>query len=190
MDATDTLKHEHRIVLLVLDAVEREAQALRWLGRRQASPSRRQASRRVRRERIEQMLDFSRSFIDRCHHAKEEKHLFPLLQRRGVTGPVSVLLAEHEQGRAIVKVAAELLPRATDDPTSAAALAENLQAYARLLREHIEKEDGVLFPMGEKLLTSGERQELVEAFERIEREEMGEGVHEKYHRLAHELAES
>jgi hypothetical protein len=31
------------------------------------------------------------------------------------------------------------------------------------------------------------QQELNRAFEKVEAEEMGEGAHEKYHQLAHEL---
>jgi len=42
--------------------------------------------------------------------------------------------------------------------------------------------------MANRLLTARDQDELTEAFEKVEREEMGEGVHEKYHQLAHELA--
>ena len=38
------------------------------------------------------MVDFTRNFTDGCHHAKEEKLLFPLLEERDAAagGPVSV----------------------------------------------------------------------------------------------------
>jgi len=58
-----------------------------------------------------------------------------------------------------------------------------------LLRAHIDKEDNVLFPMADQLLTAADQKELTEAFEKVEAEEIGEGVHDKYHQLAHELAE-
>jgi hypothetical protein len=38
------------------------------------------------------------------------------------------------------------------------------------------------------LFTAEDRRALAEAFDRVEAEEMGAGVHEKYHQLAHELA--
>jgi hemerythrin-like domain-containing protein len=57
------------------------------------------------------------------------------------------------------------------------------------LRQHIDKENNVLYPMGNRVLTEDDQRQLSEAFERVEAEEMGPGVHEKYHQLAHELAE-
>ena len=51
------------------------------------------------------------------------------------------------------------------------------------------KEDNVLYPMAEKRISEEEMDELMEEFERVEQEETGEGVHERYHQLLHELAE-
>ena len=65
----------------------------------------------------------------------------------------------------------------------------SLLAYAKLLRRHIQKEDNVLYPMADRVLTGQDQQALAEAFEKVEAQEIGQGVHEKYHRLAHELAE-
>jgi len=42
---------------------------------------------------------------DKCHHGKEEVHLFPFLEKRGVPArgcPMGALLHEHEQGRTLV----------------------------------------------------------------------------------------
>ena len=71
-----------------------------------------------------------------------------------------------------------------DEPT----LLEKL-GYVRLLRAHINKEDNVLYPMGERILTAEDQQWLAKEFDRVEAEEIGAGVHEKYHQMAHELAE-
>ena len=65
---------------------------------------------------------------------------------------------------------------------------DNLAAYVKLLKEHITKEDNVLFAMADKILTAGDQTALSEAFEKAETDEMGEGTHEKYHQLAQELA--
>jgi hemerythrin-like domain-containing protein len=65
-----------------------------------------------------------------------------------------------------------------------------LLAYVKLLRSHINRENNVLYPMIEKLLASEDQQALAEAFAQVEAREMGKGIHEKYHQLAHDLAES
>jgi hemerythrin-like domain-containing protein len=179
MMPTETLKHEHQIILLVLDAAEREVRSI-------------QNSGKVHAEELDRMLDFFRNFADRCHHAKEEELLFVKMQERGMPvrgGPIAVMLQEHDEGRRWVKAVADALPQASSGDASAlTSVRSNLLAYVQLLRAHIDKEDNVLYPMADRLFTSEDQQVLTEAFEKVEAEEMGEGVHEKYHQLAHDLA--
>jgi len=176
---TETLKHEHQILLLVLGAAEREASSIQSTGK-------------VDAEKVGQMVEFFRNFADRCHHAKEEKLLFARMRERGMPaggGPIAVMLREHDQGRALVGAVADALPAARDgDASAVAAVCESLLAYAQLLRAHIGKEDNVLYPMADQLLTAQDQDELTGAFEKVEAEEMGEGTHEKFHQLAHDLA--
>jgi len=179
MTPTETLKHEHKIVLLVLQGAEREALAIRSGGA-------------VRAEEIGQMVDFFRNFVDRCHHAKEERHLFPALGARGFpaeSGPVAVMLHEHELGRAAIRAISDALPgAAAGDRAAAGALSRALLEYVELLRGHIFKEDNVLFPMAERVLPADEQARLAGLFDAVEAEEIGPGVHERYHELAHRLA--
>jgi len=179
MTVTDTLRHEHQVVLLTLDAAEKESQTIRSSGK-------------VRVDRLGQMVDFFRVFVDRCHHGKEEKHLFPLMKKRCAAragGPIAILLKEHKEGRAVVKDMARALPKAAKgDGRAASALCQNLMAYVRLIRNHTDKEDDVIYPMADEILSRIDQQALGRAFDRVESKEMGEGVHEKYHQLAHDLA--
>ena len=181
MTPTELLMHEHQIILMVLGAAEREAQSIQDTGQ-------------IHTGKVEQMVDLIRNFADRCHHAKEEDLLFVRLQERGMPaqgGPIGVMLAEHAEGRRLVKAVAEALPDAAKgDPPAVAAVRDNLVGYTRLLRAHISKEDNVLYPMGDRILTPEDQQWLVKEFDRVEAEETGAGVHEKYHQMAHELAES
>jgi len=179
MTPTETLKHEHQIISLVLDAAEREAGRIQRMKKADA-------------RRIGSMLDFFRNFADRCHHAKEERLLFARLRERGMpgeTGPIAVMLLEHEEGRRRLSAVADALPGAEKgDAGALASVKDNLTVYVDLLRSHIRKEDGVLYPKADALLTSQDQEELAAAFETIEAREMGEGTHEKYHELAHRLA--
>jgi hemerythrin-like domain-containing protein len=98
------------------------------------------------------------------------------------------MLHEHELGRAAVRAIAEALERVKRGEAGAGAdLAAALLAYVELLRNHISKEDNVLFPMADRLLPAEDQGALAVAFERVEEEEIGAGVHEKYHDLAHRL---
>lgn len=179
MKPTDTLKHEHQVILLVLGAAEREALRI-------------QAGGQVQAERVGQMVEFFRNFADRCHHAKEEKLLFTKMAERGMPiegGPIAVMLQEHEQGRARVRAVAAALPQGEGDVAATTAVRTNLLAFVQLLRQHISKEDNILYPMADNLFSAQDQQELAAAFDQVEAEEMGEGTHVKYHQLAHDLAE-
>jgi hemerythrin-like domain-containing protein len=179
MKPTEVLKQEHKVILSVLAAAERQAKAIETTGKMDG-------------DRIEKILDFFRNFADRCHHAKEEKHLFVALQERGMSrdvGPIAVMLSEHQHGRNRLKAVAEAINKAkTGDRQALKQVRENLTAYVKLLKEHISKEDNVLFAMAEKVLTPKDQTDLTAAFEKVEAEEMGEGTHEKYHKIAQELA--
>jgi hemerythrin-like domain-containing protein len=179
MKPTEVLKQEHKVILQVLSAAEKKAKAI-------------EAKGQINGEKVEKMLDFFRNFADKCHHAKEEKHLFATLQQRGMSrevGPIAVMLSEHQHGRNRVKAAGEALPKARGgDRGALRQVRENLAAYVKLLKEHIIKEDNVLFAMADKVLTHQNQKDLMAAFEKAEREKVGEGVHEKYHQMARELA--
>jgi hemerythrin-like domain-containing protein len=175
--ATEVLKHEHRVIERVLAVVERLAE----------KPGLGSA------ETWEKAIDFIRNFADKCHHLKEEQILFPALEEHGIPrdgGPVGMMLLEHEEGRALVRAMAEALPRAGVDPKVEAALKQNARAYLRLLREHIQKEDEILFKIAEDVLTPEEQKKLAREFAQHEAEEIGAGVHEKYVKVVQELEEA
>lgn len=180
MKPTEELVHEHEVILHVLGAAGKEAQRMR-------------EEEVIHPEFLEKVLDFSKNFTDKCHHAKEENHLFPMLELRGVLrdgGIIAAMLADHVEGRRLISAMRTALPAALGNRETVRSLARDLASYVALLEEHIAKENAVLFPMADRLFTETEQRSLEKAFEGVEKEEMGEGVHEKYHRLAHEISEA
>ena len=63
----------------------------------------------------------------------------------------------------------------------------NGMGYVNLLRQHIQKENNILFPMADRVVPTEKQSGIWEKFEQIEHEETGEGVHEKYEALAEKL---
>ena len=164
MQCLDELEHDHRVieqVVALLADVSSHASAERafafgaWV------------------------IEFIRRFADGCHHAKEERALFPLLEARGIPrqgGPIGMMLLEHQEGRGLVADMERALA-ARDLPGFVASAG----AFAGLLRAHIAKERDVLFPMGARRLDADDDRALSERFAAIEREAGGEALHARFH---------
>ena len=171
---SDELKKEHEITLKVAGKVAEEVSWIRKQGR-------------VDQARIKKYCEFFQNFTDRCHHAKEERFYFAAAKIIGdeqIQTDIARLEAEHTYFRAIMDQIDYLLEA---QPHDIEQLAERLERYVALLTVHIQKEDRALFNDADTLLPPKEQQALRSAFQRIEKMELGEGFHERYHRLAEDL---
>jgi hemerythrin-like domain-containing protein len=140
-----------------------------------------------------EVLDFIRVFADRCHHGKEEDLLFPAMEAKGFSrelGPTGVMLSEHDAGRYHVHGMSQAIERiASGDSTAQAEFIEQSRSFAALLRQHILKEDQCLFPMANRALSPADQDALSQSFAKVEHDDLGAGVHERYVALADQLAE-
>jgi len=172
--ATEVLSNEHRVIERVLDVLEK-------LTNRPVENS---------LDSWKEALDFFSHFADRCHHFKEEQVLFPAMEEHGIPkdgGPIGVMLMEHEEGRSHVRsMHAAVVAIEAKSEAAKESLLNSARAYLRLLREHIQKEDEVLFRIADDVIPADEQKALLVSFEEHEAKEMG-GVHEKYLKLAEEL---
>jgi hemerythrin-like domain-containing protein len=176
--ATAILSHEHEVILLMLDATEEVARLL-------------DRGDEVSPETLDGLLEFFRVFADRCHYGKEEALLLPKLEKRGLrrdAGPTGAMLQEHEQGRWLLReMAAAALAYAAGNAEARLSWIAAARGYAHLLRQHIAKENEVLFPIAEKLLTEAEQREIAAGFDKVEEETMGTGTHGRLHNLMEKL---
>jgi hemerythrin-like domain-containing protein len=112
---------------------------------------------------VEKILDFLRWFADAHHQAKEETILFPALKSAAASQhrPVEHMTLEHDQERALM---VEM-----EKDIRLANLSEFVACANRLsstLRNHIYKEDRILFETADEILST---QEDDAAFERLSR---------------------
>ncbi len=167
MEATTTLQTEHNAVLYVLDQLDRASTAAA-------------SGRAIPQAVFSDMEEFFRIFVTQCHHGKEESEVFPKLIAAGEPLPLQ-LEKEHEHGRQMEQAYARAV--ASYDAGNAgagAALEQAAAAYSTFLRRHIATETAELFPAMERHLQPADHA-LSEAFERIEVERIGAGVHERLH---------
>ena len=175
MNAINELLSEHEAVRLTLKILKKIAQRIDETGKISDT------------EHVEQLFEFFSTFVDRCHHGKEEELLFPALEQVGISregGPVGVMLKEHQQGRDLVAKMKNDLSRYRDGGDNAALnFKKHADAYIALLDFHIEKENNVLFPMAIKHLPENMLVEMKNGFDKIESEKIGVGKHEDFHQM-------
>jgi hemerythrin-like domain-containing protein len=156
--ATADLREEHEVILQALAVIERVADRLA-------------ADQPVGDSTVTDLLQFVQTFADRCHHGKEEDRLFPAMRAKGAGGPLAVFLEEHEEGRRYLRTLGSAASRAE---RAAAA-----RRYVGLLRDHIERENEVLFPIADGLFTGEEHAALARAYGEVERQVVGAGGHQE-----------
>jgi hemerythrin-like domain-containing protein len=175
---TEQLKEEHRVIERALSALDALANAL-------------DQGKEVPAASLEKAVDFLAGFADKCHHGKEENHLFPVLEQNGIPrqgGPLGVMLMEHDQGRGYIRGMREAVKRyAAGDKSAIPDIVVNARDYVNLLHHHILKEDNILFRMADEVLNDEEQENLLHCFHQVEEEEMGEEAHERYLEVVSEL---
>jgi hemerythrin-like domain-containing protein len=159
MLGTEELMKEHQLILKYVGLMERYSEySLKY------------PDALVLLENAAGFIAFIQEFADHFHHAKEEDILFRYLEVPGVLthcNPVPQMLMEHEQAREFVRN----MERAVQEK-ALNELADNAAQYAQLLKEHIFKEDNILYPMGERGLSDEAKtallKECIEADQRLD----------------------
>lgn len=172
--AISDLEHEHEAILTALKIMEK-----------MVSASADDTSDLLKTD-ILSFMTFLKEFADKCHHGKEEGILFPALKESGIpekNGPIEVLLAEHSEGRTLIKNMEENVAGVFKQIEFATIARE----YINLLRNHIQKENEVLFPMAERTLAPARLEKIYQLFEAHEEEVIGHGRHEELHKILKKL---
>lgn len=114
------------------------------------------------------VCEFITGYADEWHHGKEEEQLFPALERAGVPreqGPVGVMLEEHTLGRGYTaEMIAAVAAMRAGDAAGPEQFATAAAGWSALLRDHIEKENEVLFHMADDVIPPDAMEELSGGF--------------------------
>ncbi|MDQ0198387.1 hemerythrin domain-containing protein [Neobacillus ginsengisoli] len=103
------------------------------------------------------------------HSEREEGVLFPMM---GVyigttSGPIAVMEYEHDQAKAKIGAFLEKVETSNLMTEERKQLAELIKNAYFILTEHFSKEENVLFPMAERMLTDAEKDELYRRIQEI-----------------------
>lgn len=106
---------------------------------------------------VNSFLEFTKNFSE-PHHHKEEKILFPKLEEKGIPnegGPIGMMLFEHNLKRNYIRELEEALAQ-KDGPR----IKEKSLAIVSLMRDHIWKENNILYPCAQDILTEEEMEAI------------------------------
>jgi hemerythrin-like domain-containing protein len=158
LTATAVLAHEHRGIERVVRTIATMAGDVE--GCRFVEPS-----------ILADVASFLRAFARQCQQTKEEAMLYPLLEakcRSRSAYLLASLAAEHTKAETLSR---DLLKNASTYNSSGGALksqlVDTLTNLSTLYRQHLWKEDNILLPMANHVLSQADQDTLYRAFDRV-----------------------
>ncbi len=139
-----TLMSEHEMIFGFLERLEKTNQKVQKMESYKKDKS------------FEVLKDIAEHLIEaEPHHQREEKVLFPELEKRGIFGPPEVMRQEHKILRKAKKELLNLAKKiqADDFPQFKKKLVELTELIVPTLKDHIAKEDNILYPMALQVIT-------------------------------------
>jgi len=154
MKSTNALVQEHKLILRSLDVLDAMIATIDTGGK-------------LDPQDVDHVLDFLRWFADAHHQVKEETILFPAIRvsTPDEERPVRHMIFEHDQERQSIE---DLEKDVRLGQLSDFAVCAN--KLSSTLRNHIYKEDELLFPAADSLLNAKQDEEI---FERLNRFDTG-----------------
>lgn len=152
MNITLVLSEEHQNILKVMDGVLKECNEI-------------EEGKDLDKGYFAEVIDFIKNYADGYHHAKEEDILFKAMLENVENmhcNPIPVMLHEHEEGREYVKNLEEGIANSDKEQ-----ILTNARGYCLLLRDHIYKEDNVLYPMAEEALSEEQKEEVQAKYKQV-----------------------
>lgn len=144
----DTLQKEHEIILSFLDKLEAVNQKIQAM----------ETFKSGGKEWTELKHITEHLIGAEPHHQREEQILFPELEKRGVFGPPQVMLQEHEELRKhkheLERLGQEIGMRDFNDFKKQ--LNANVKFLIFNLRDHIFKENNILYPTALEVISEHE----------------------------------
>ncbi|MFB3765563.1 MAG: hemerythrin domain-containing protein [Methanotrichaceae archaeon] len=143
MESTEGLTDEHKEIAVFLAIIEEIANRLASM-------------KGARAEDLQWLFEFNRDFVLRMHQGKEESLFFPVLRDIGVPeDPINILTGDHDALRGIAKTIRGLIEdyNSGDDGNVTSDLVDMLRFYAAFMKDHIEAEETVFYPIADKCIS-------------------------------------
>ena len=167
------IKDEHRALAAVLRGFQYLVQQIRNSGKAPDFPL------------MKSMLTYIETFPDKLHHPKEDEYLYRIMRERSseVDATLDLLEEEHRQepewlGR--LRTSLELYER---DAAAFDGFADAVEFYVASHFSHMNKEEDVVMPVAEKVLTAEDWKSIDAAFSSNQDPLVGTGTQKEFREL-------
>jgi len=150
------IRDEHRSIAAILDGMDYLVKRIR-ARRKKVDP-------RV----FHAMLYYLDTFSERMHHPKEDQYLFKAMRERSAEADTHIadLEEDHTRGEDALRRLAQCLIRYEEGGEQEfPAFEREVENFVRNYREHMRKEEDIVFPLAQRLLTASDWQAIDRAFE-------------------------
>lgn len=158
MKATEALEQEHRVIEQVASSCGMCAEVLR-------------SGVKVPTEVLESIVDFFQHYGDR-YHRQEEEALLSMLREKGVPAgscPIAVIDYENQKHKVLVdQLSSAVRAYIKSDGAVNGTLIDTLKALAEFFPDHLWKENYLLLPMAEKVLSQEDQRSLADSLHLID----------------------
>jgi hemerythrin-like domain-containing protein len=151
----DIIRDEHRSIAAILHGMEYLVDRIRA---RKA---------KINPRVFRAMIYYLDTFSERMHHPKEDRFLFSALRSRGGEAATAVADLEREHaagGNALRRLEQCLVRYEEGGDREFQAFADAVAKFVREYRDHMHKEESIVFPMAERLLNAQDWQAIDRAF--------------------------
>lgn len=164
MKSTKNLKEEHESIEIFLKILESILSMMR-------------SEKQVSLADLQWLFEFNRDYILKCHNGKEERILFPVLECMDIPlESINFLLGDHEIAWRISKTMRGLIQDCIEDRRdSEYDLIDLGRCYINFVREHIEKEEAILYPLIDEYISRDDDEYLDIRFNLFVEESIGIG---------------
>lgn len=151
----DIIRDEHRSIAAILHGMEYLVDRVRA---RKA---------KINPRVFRAMIYYLDTFSERMHHPKEDRFLFSALRNRGGEAATAVADLEREHaagGNALRRLEQCLVRYEEGGDREFQAFADAVAKFVREYRDHMHKEESIVFPMAERMLSAQDWQAIDRAF--------------------------
>ena len=138
-------------------------------------------------DQVVRIVDFLDSYMDKFHHKKEERFVFPASTRStpALEPDIERLLADHRRARRLLKAMTnETRHEGVKDLVR---LSRSGHALVEHITNHIQREESSVFPRIEDAISIEEDSDIYEKCMEFARDRFGEDFHQKSEKFSFEI---